>query len=234
MRRKFLFLCLCLSSCAPVPQYYVKNSVAEMPETGKSFWITSPHQTVSSTKMTSYIKDYLKNNGYKVVDNRKNARYGLALGVESQSWQTQRTVPVWGKTGINSINTNSYGTANTNLYGTANRYGNTTAYNANALTNYSGNSYTTVDYDYGVTGYQNVIDNHHKKWFQIVVMDYKTNNVIVESTITTPDYIDDDSFILYVQQIYNNTSIFTPIDEELYCEAGVCEEPKTLIQRVIE
>ena len=230
----YLFLFSCLCSCAPAPQYNVKNSVAEIPEVGKSFWITSPHQTVASTKMISYFKDYLKNNGYKVVDNRKNVRYGLALGVEAQSWQTQRTVPVFGKTGINSINTHSYGMANTNLYGMANRYGNATAYNANAFTNYSGNSYTTVNYDYGITGYQNVTDTHHKKWFQIVIIDFKTENVIVESTITTPEYVDDEAFVSYVQQIYNGASIFNPVEEDLYCDAGVCEAPKTMLQKAVE
>lgn len=234
MRKSILWAYLFLCSCAPVPQYYVRNSVAETPESGKTFLVEAPNPTVYSTMMLSYMKDYLKDRGYKIVDNKKNARYGLAFGVEAQDWQTQKTVPVWGRTGINSINTNSYGMANTNMYGTASMYGNTAVLNANSYTNYSGYSNTTVNYDYGVTGFQNVIVNNHIKRFQLIVFDFKKKNVIVQSTITTTDYVDNDTFLSYVKNIYNDISIFTPIQEDLYCELGVCEIPKTLLQRAIE
>lgn len=224
MKKILILSLLMLQGCAPTANFYLNNSIAVEPKK-EGFIVFSPDKSVATTKLIEYFTDYLKNSGYKVVDTPSKAKYGFVFSIKTDTWQSMRSVPVWGKTGISSINTHSFGTANTNLNGHASQYGNTTYINGNATSSYSGNTFSTVNYNYGITGYQNIIDNNYLKSFYAILIDNKTQNILGEFKISTGEYINDDDFVNVIQNMYATTPLFISVQKNLYCEQGICEIP---------
>ncbi len=227
MKPVLLLFIFFLTSCSylfqETPKYTLSNSVLYTPEKGKSFFVDSSKKSVEGTKLKIYLKDYLKSQGYKIVEDRDKAQYILTFTIDEKAIDKQRTVPVFGKTNVRSIDSSSSGISNTSLYGSSNRYGSTTSLYGNSNTSYLQNTHQTVNYEYGVTGYKTVIDHYNIKHFDIDILDNKTQDVISSSNFATSQIMDYDLFISYIQSVYNNLSMFTPLETYYYdCRNGVC------------
>lgn len=89
-----------------------------------------------------YLLVFFEKYGLKFVGSNTNKKtdYLATIKYSLDAHHGYRNVPIYGRTGINSINTNTYGTYSPGLsYGSI---------------NYSGTSHSTVNYDYGITGWQ--------------------------------------------------------------------------------
>lgn len=229
-----LALLISLQGCAPVYTYNFTSATAFTPKKNELVFIAPNTSGVIATQTKPFVEDLLTQNNLKITNNIKKAKYVAVYGIGAKSWQTQRTVPVWGKTGINSINTTTYGNSNTNLYGNFNSYTNYGYRNSNTYGNFSGNantssysnSHTTVNYDYGITGYHNVIDNHFLRMFSISLLEIKNKSVVYEASVTTDNICDETEFMEYVKYIYMQNPQMDNIRTSYNCfpnEGLVCE-----------
>lgn len=222
MKKFLVALTLLVSACAS-PKYGFKINTAISEGNNKTIKVVSPDKNVSSTKLKLFFEDILKSNGFKVVADNKKSDYGFVYGINSKSWQSMETIPVYGKTGIRSINTNSYGhlSGNSSSYHTGNLYS-SGYYSGTTDTSFQGSYYgssnTNFEYDYGITGYHNAVINHYNITFTALIMDYKTKDVVYEGILTTAEYNDVDTFAGYVQDLYVKYPMFMNIDIQLFCE----------------
>ncbi len=229
MKKLVFLLCAFLCGCVSEPLYGFKSiSVIEGGNKEKIF-VASPQKTAVATQIKYFFEKQLKNNGFQIVQPGQKARYGLTFGFDSKQWQSMRTVPIFGETSVRSVNTDSYG----NLNGTYNYMGNGFGmYHAN----YLGGSNSTVDYNYGLKGYQNVIDNHFQIDFTVMMMDFETRQIVYESHLIGLEPINNENFAEYVRDVYSKYPMFVNQQMELNCYkngvTGVCEVPKGLFTQI--
>lgn len=248
--KKYFFLMVLLLSACSTPIYYYSSSNTGENLSGKKVFILDVGDNVTNSKMENMLSEILSQNNIKaqmlsdVVNKKPKPKpdYVASAWIKKMSYQQARTVPVWGKTGISSINTTSYGNTSGNLYGNydyTTKYGYNNAYTTgNLYGNYNTNSYTntntTVNYDYGITGYQNVIDTYYLTCSNVVIKKYAENRdysimkTVHESKICVDTYSNDDEFLAYVKDIYNQNLIFTDNKAQYTCEFngynGVCKQ----------
>jgi len=169
----------------------------------KKYILASGDSTVNESSLqyiefSDYIRKILSSKGYIETTSWDDAdlmiffKYGIS---DPQTFQATRSVPVWGKTGVSSVNTTSQttGSAYGSVYGSSN----------SAYGSASGNSTTTtttnVTPSYGVTGYRQQTSTY-TKYFRYVTLyaydlnEYKVNEKekIAWNTIITSDGSSDD------------------------------------------
>lgn len=237
--RKFLTaICFFLLSGCASPAYHFQATSLIHEGKGNTVKIVSPDNSVAMGKLKPFFEDILKNNGFKVVSADKNAKYGFVYGINRRAWQSMKTIPVVEPTGIRSIHTNSYGNVTGNSYG---NYSGTSAirpgmvyhngnYNGTYNASYSGTSDTSVEYNYGVTGYHNAIVNNFLMSFTVLMMDFKTKQLVFESQLVTSEYNDDSDFVEYAKDIYSKYPFFMDKKMDLVCQKvgmiGQCSVPE--------
>jgi len=120
-------------------------------------------------EFSDYIREILDDKGYVEAENLDDAnlmiffRYGIS---DPKTFQQTYSVPVWGQTGISSINTTGYSMGS--AYGSATGVGNT-VYGSAYGSSY-GNSTTKVNYNYGVTGYRQETATY-TTYFRYLILD---------------------------------------------------------------
>lgn len=126
---------------------------------GKTFYIESGSESVLSTDLefreyASYLAENLKLQGAIITTDKKNADMCILMNysIADESYTETIPIPIWGRTGISSINTTSRTSGS--AYGSAYSYGGYTS--GSVYGNSTTNTQTNVNYNYGITGYQNV------------------------------------------------------------------------------
>lgn len=126
---------------------------------GKTFYIESGSKDVSSSDLefreyAGYLTENLKLAGARVTTDKINADMVILMNysIADESYVETVPVPIWGKTGISSINTTS--NTRSSAYGSAYSYGGYTS--GSAYGNSTTNTQTNVNYNYGITGFHNV------------------------------------------------------------------------------
>jgi hypothetical protein len=111
---------------------------------------TFDENALQAKSFSKIISKDLEAYGINVVSKESNANCIIELkyGISTPQKNTYNQ-PIWGKTGISSINTTSLGSYSG--YGSATTYGNMTTGNIYGTSMTS--SHSTVNYDYGITGY---------------------------------------------------------------------------------
>ncbi|MBR1604652.1 MAG: hypothetical protein IJ660_00920 [Alphaproteobacteria bacterium] len=254
MNKKLIITFLFFSLCAcqiPTYRYTSRNTGATLKD--KTVVIFENGGSITNAKLVATLHNILINNGMKSIPmeealdkiSKKKVKkydYIATIDIVKNVYQTSQTIPIYGKTGINSINTTSNGQAYTNISGDYNSnknynyggYTKTGSFNGYANTNYYGNSTTKINYDYGITGYQNRIVNNFLSCVYVSIrkFDYTTkfNNlpVVHESRICVDDYSNDDEFISYIQDIYNQNVLSIDTSLDYTCQhnglTGSCQQ----------
>jgi hypothetical protein len=228
--KKVIFLFCLLGGCANIPVYDFKVDTALESGKDKTISIGSPEKGIEITKLKPFFEDILKENGFKIVSGKQKARYGFVYGIQSKSWQSMQTIPVYGKTGISSIDTTSYGHMSGDSFGSysGNYYkgGFDGIYSGGYNGSYSGSSHTDINYDYGVTGYHNAIVNNFRIDYVGLILDYKTNEVVYSSSLSGYSYVDKMDFAMYIMDIYTKLPFLFPTRNRFKCalgrEEGIC------------
>ena len=202
--KKLLIMFTMLSACAFVPTYTLNSSTTLEGGHGKTVVLITAAPSVHLSRLKVTLTEALGKNGFKVVDSPR-ADYALMYGIEHKNWQSIVTVPVWGKTGINSVNTRSNG----NLFGSS--------YGTMFQGNYSANTSTDVSYDYGVTGYHNRVVNNYVSAFVMVMQKLKTKDIVYEMILKVPDYENDVNFAKFVEDVLGKYPLFINNSMELQC-----------------
>lgn len=147
-----------LISCASDLKYQNVNQLNEI-EKGETLQIAFGNYNAYGEKWNEFIpqdvKKYYHNifGKYGLIEFEKKDKndlpdYVAVVDGWCNNYNGVDVVPIWGKTGINSITT-SY---NSNTYGNLYTLGNTGYYNRTTY----GSANSMVNYDYGVVGYNNV------------------------------------------------------------------------------
>lgn len=145
---------------------------------GKTYYIESGDKNTSSSDLefreyTKYLVENLKLQGAIITTDKKNADLCILMNysIADESYTESIPIPIWGATGISSINTvsNTRGSA----YGSAYSYGGYTS--GSVYGSSTTNARTNVNYNYGITGVQNV--NRYVKNFARVVNIYAYDNM---------------------------------------------------------
>lgn len=214
--KKLLSFFIILSGCAYVPTYTLNTSSMLDSGQGKTVVLVTAAPSVHLSRLKDVLSDVLKQNGFKVVNTSK-ADYALMFGIEHRAWQSMRTVPVWGKTGINSIQSSGAG----NMFGSS--------YGSMFYGNYSGNAETNVNYDYGITGYHNMLVDNYISAFVMVMQNLKTTDVVYEMIFKVPAYENDQNLVMFVEDVLSKYPLFMNNSLELQCSLngsyGSCNPP---------
>lgn len=163
--KKILFICIAflLSSCELLILQKMlvsrrvtlssENETYNIPQHERYLYITSlkenPIITIKERKINTILAHYFSQNGWKIVNNKQNAKYILGWGQIDQQKQSAFYSPEYGDTSISSINTQSTGFGN--YTGTSSIYGNTI--NTHGNVNYNANTHTDIQYNQGIVGY---------------------------------------------------------------------------------
>lgn len=231
MKIFFTFLLLLVGGCVHVPQYVLKTNTLIDGGSGKSINIVTPDTGVDATKLRMFWEQRLKESGFKIVSPNKKSDYSMAFGINRSSWQSMKTVPIMGKTGIRSINTNSFGNitgSSSGLYNGTTNYGYGYArhqgqYNGNYNANYWGTSQTTVDYETGVVGYQNVVVDNFFIVFAMSIVDNKMDDVVFETVFSGNTPVSNSLFVQSLENVYSQIPLFVDVGMRIRCivEKGV-------------
>lgn len=153
------------------------NSFGNYNLVGKTFYIESGDENISSYDLefkeyAKYLQEVLTLQGSKLTSDKRNADMCILMNysIADESYTETVPVPIFGTTGISSINTTS--STSGYAYGSAYSYG---GYSSGSVYgNSTTNTQTKVNYNYGITGYQNV--NRHVTQFVRVVNVYAFDN----------------------------------------------------------
>lgn len=177
-----LFVVMGLSACNTNPKLFmnISNNIDQLPKKDRVVYLEKNKATVDDVRMGDVVKSVLKDNGWKIVDTKSAAEVVATYKVEISHSQRNESRPVYGRSGINSINTYNYG-----------------AY-----------SNSNVDYDYGVTGYQNYTYDVYRTCFKLSLskLDKKTqqsDEPIYNSELCTDGNIEGSLMRGYVESIYS-------------------------------
>ncbi|MDP3453590.1 MAG: hypothetical protein Q8R90_11625 [Bacteroidales bacterium] len=160
------------------------NSYGNYNLQGKTFYLESGDNKVSSydvefKEYADYVVKALKLEGAIETNNKENADMCILVtyGISDESYRETVPIPIWGQTGISSINTTTNTTGSSQ--GTITRVGNT-IYGA-AQGNSTTNTTTTVNPTYGITGYTSV--DRKVTQFRRVLNIYAYDNIQTDKTI---------------------------------------------------
>lgn len=173
--------------------------------------------------------------GLKKFDEKKkkNPDFIATTVYDVSSVQGYRNVPMYGPTGINSINTNSYGTFSRGI-----NYG---SYD------YSGYSHSMVNYNYGITGYQVVPYVSYTTHIMFNVRKYEPKKNFEQmrscyfSTLYVSDIVHKYDMLNYLLVSTENfgfmkereyISLDCYYDE--YRDKYICQEPRGIITNIID
>ena len=134
---------------------------------GKTFYIESGDKNVSSNDVefreyANYVATSLKLRGAIETQDKRSADMCILVNyaISNESYTETVPIPMWGQTGISSINTTSTttGSAYGSAYGSASRVGNSFygQSSASVYDNSTTNTTTRVNPSYGITGYTSV------------------------------------------------------------------------------
>lgn len=182
----------CLLSFA---QYYYEvevNSFGEYDMNGKTYVIIPTNENIDENDLefkeySSYVKKILATAGARECSESLKADICVLMHYEiaNQSYSETVSVPVWGKTGISSITTNTYSTGSSNTYANASvsSYGNSAYGSGNSYTNGSSNttSTTKVNYSHGISGFNNV-ERHVENYLRVLNL-YAYENKTAEKPV---------------------------------------------------
>ena len=152
---------------------------------GKTFYIESgdnniPSNDIEFREYANYVAKSLKSDGAQEINDKKNSDMCILVtyGISDESYIETIPFPIWGKTGISSINTTSHTTGS--AYGSVSGIGNS-AYDS-VQGNSSTNTTTRVNPSYGIVGFSNVDRKVHvfRRVLNIYAYD---NNQTNESTM---------------------------------------------------
>ena len=196
MRNLILFIFCLYSSISVAASHYGVEvmSFGEYDMNGKTFIIIPANEHIDENDLefkeySGYIKKLLATVGAKEASKPEIADICILMNYEitNQSYSETVAIPVFGKTGINSITTNSQSTGTSNAYVNANTstYGNSSS--GTAYGNASGSSNTTsttnINYSYGIAGYNNV-QRHVEDYLRVINL-YAYENKDVEKPVMT-------------------------------------------------
>lgn len=177
----------------------------------KKYILFSTDSTVNENSLqyvefADYVRKTLNAKGYKEVTSWDEADLIIYFGYgisDPETFQVTRSIPVWGKTGISSINT----TSNTTGYSRGSAYGSATKIGNTISGSVSGSSYghsttssqTSVTPSYGVVGYRQE-SSTITTYFRFLTLDvydlnaYKTSEeikIVWNTTLTSKGSSDD-------------------------------------------
>lgn len=207
----FLTAIFLLTSCASMynttsnPRYVVEVDAYGNDSylNSKKYILASGDSTVNENSLqyiefSDYIRKILNSKGYAETTSWDDAdlmiffRYGIS---DPQTFQSTRSVPVWGQTGISSVNTTSQTTGS--AYGSV--YGSSNSAYGSASGNSTTNTRTNVTPSYGITGYreQTSTDTEYFRYVTLSAYDlnvYKVNKkekIVWNTILTSSGYSDD-------------------------------------------
>lgn len=125
--KKFFLLFFLLSACSSLPEFYVRiqNNLNTVSKDKTFYYIGKGNETIDDLRISDALKNAFIGNGYKITENILKANAFVSFYMEQDKKLMTGYSPHYGRTGINSINTYTYGN-----YSTSN-----------------------VNYNYGITGY---------------------------------------------------------------------------------
>lgn len=226
-----VFIVLFVSSCTTKYYTYSSNNytLSEVPNKFKGktidFWGYDKNDPAVNRALSRMFSKF----GFKEFVKKKGAKPDF-LGVYRYRVNTYggyNNVPVWGQTGIRSVNTNTYGNISRGI-----NYG---SYD------YTGYSTSAVNYDYGITGYQTVPYISYNTSLELLVFEYRKNK---ESVIYQADMFIDDavslwkmaSYLLIATEDYgfNKERVYMHLDcyKDEYKGQFVCEKPVGVLARM--
>lgn len=177
MKQYLVIITLFLTACATQYDYTLRNNLDSNIEKGnrKTIKFVGGH-ALEGHKISQNFKDY----GIDLVyDNDADTDYIATIEYDNESHSGYTVMPTYGKTGIKSIDTTTYGEISRG-------YGNYS---------YSGRSQSTINYDYGITGYQSV-----------PYIAYKTS-MMYTIRMNLPKRRVEDMPILYVSELIANDDV---------------------------
>lgn len=181
-----------------------------------------------------YMIALLDEYGLKYIGNntKKRADYIATTEYMADSTSGYRNIPIYGQTGINSINTNSYGTFTRGI-----NYG---SYD------YNGWSTSTVNYDYGITGWQTlpyttyatratfIIKKYDpKEKIEDMKTEYKST-IFINSSVSRPTIM---SYLAKATQTFGKPQEYRYLVVDCYYDEyrniTACEEPQGFFTNII-
>lgn len=233
------FMSVLLCSCQNPTYSYTSQNLGDN-LSGKKVYIIDAGTSIANSKLEKTLEQILLAANTKpqlmssVLQQKRIAQPDyVAIGsIKRASFQQNRSVPVWGQTGINSIQTTSNTTSTGNLYGNYDvltQYGyNSSNTSGNLYGNYTSNAATTtntnVNYNYGITGYRNVVETHYLTCAFIDIKKYSPSltlsqmKPVHESQVCVDDYANDDEFLSHVQAIYSQNPLFIDSKKQYTCD----------------
>ena len=219
MKKYILLVVLFLCGCST--QYYLQTSSTLENGNNSTIKIVSPHNSAAITKLKHFLTKQLKEQEFKIVSAEKKSRYGLVFGIEHRSWQTKTPLPLFGHTGIKSIDTTSFG----NTFGNfdINRYDeNYYAGSFHAIQN--NQSMTDIEYETGIVGFQDIVENNYQTTFTLIIVDYKTHEVVADSSLISTENLSENDFAKIIEQVYSQYPLLKSFNLELICDNRGCKE----------
>lgn len=224
-----VFIVLLVCSCSTKYYTYSSNNflISEAPDRFKGktidFWGYNKDEPAFNNALFASFSKF----GFKKFIKKKGKKPDF-LGVyqyKVNAYQGYRTVPVWGQTGINSIDTSTYGNISRGIgYGSY---------------DYRGYSTSTVNYDYGITGYQTVPYVSYDTSLEFLIMEYKSKEVVYQSDLFIDDAVGLWDMSLYLAKAIENYGlnrerVYISLDcyYDEYNDKIVCEEPVGILARI--
>lgn len=220
---------LCTACSTKYFDYVMYNQLSTSQLKNKTIKVIGSDE-IEEEEITKYFTEY----GLKLIKNKnKKTDYVAIAQYNIIPHYGYRNIPMYGKTGISSINTNTYGTLSRGL-----NYG---SYD------YSGYSTSTVNYDYGITGWQTIPYVEYETIFTYSIKKYTTlKKMEKESPLYTASLSINDRIHKWDMYLYLSTAIRQyGIEKDRvlqtldcyyseYKDKITCEEPRGIISNIID
>jgi hypothetical protein len=176
---KLLCTLFFLAGCTPYHQFSIStaNDLGYIDDKNKTIAFVTPQNDIYSARNKKFFQNIYEGGGWTIKEDPAKAAYSAVLSTVRESWQTTGTTPRYGNTTLRSVDTVRYGNV----------------------------SKTRVDYDYGIVGYDTVINNHFRTCFSFAVYKMKsgkTGDQVYLSNMCADSAVSDDLLNTYIQQIY--------------------------------
>lgn len=174
-----------------MPQYYLEthNNIDLLAKKDRIVYVEKNNTSVEDVRMAETVKSVLGANGWKVTDNKSEAKIVADYKTEVTSTLRNESVPVYGRTGVNSINTANYGNS----------------------------SHSTVNYDYGVTGYENYTVTVNETCFKLVLRKKVSGEPVYNSDFCTSENVNPALLRSYVENVYSIYLENPDVRKVFYC-----------------
>lgn len=180
-------LCLCLGACTQGNQFFItaQTDTAQFPYIDSMAEIIPVDQSITARNALPYISDALYNSGFTIVESAPDTVVGYTLN--DTGFTTSYQTPVYGKTGISSVDTQSR-TSGT-MFGTVTApskwSGNTYSYDGTYGT--TTNTHSNINYEYGITDYNTHHEQHNYTQIKIGIRSIQKQSLIGVYTIGAYD-----------------------------------------------